>query len=52
MLSEAKEHCMPFITGEATSSVDTGTVIGGTILGIIAFTTLVTPFLGCLIYYN
>ena len=27
MLSEAKEHCMPFITGE-TTSVDTGTVIG------------------------
>ena len=34
---------------EATS-IDTGAVVGGTILGVIALMVLVIPLLGCLIY--
>ena len=36
---------------EATSSTDTGAVIGGTLLGVLALVVLVTA-LGCLIYYK
>ena len=38
------------ITGEVTSSVDAGAVIGGTVAGVIALMALIIPFLGCLIY--
>ena len=37
---------------EATSSTDTGAVIGGTLLGVLALVVLVTALLGCLIYYK
>ena len=37
---------------EATSSTDTGSVIGGTLLGVLALVVLVTALLGCLIYYK
>ena len=60
--TEMKEHSMPLsfynfillftITGEATSSVDTGAVIGGTVLGAIALMSLVILLLGCLICYK
>ena len=36
---------------EATSSTDTGAVIGGTLLGVLALVVLVTA-LGYLIYYK
>ena len=52
-LSCDKEHSVPtilFITGEATSSVDAGAVVGGTVAGVIALIVLVIPLLGCLIY--
>ena len=37
---------------EATSSTDTGAVICGTLLGVLALVVLVTALLGCLIYYK
>ena len=37
---------------EVTSSTDTGSVIGGTLLGVLALVVLVTALLGCLIYYK
>ena len=39
-----------YFTGAATSSVDIGAVIAGTILGTIALTALVILLLGCFIY--
>ena len=39
-------------SSEATSSTDTGAVIGGTLLGVLALVVLVTALLGCLIYYK